>query len=101
MKLMLNFLGLLIGFIVVTGCASPLKPITDSTIPFERPSYSILPPEGEGWTYVDREQVGAFNLAFGRKFVSPTHSLAGLVAEIHSFAKFDTPEEFLNFVKKK
>lgn len=100
MKINLNGIALFLGIVLVSGCASPVKQIKDRTIPFERPSYSILPPQEEGWTYVDREQVGAFNLAFGKKFVSPTHSLAGLVAEIHSIVKFDTPEEFLYFVKK-
>lgn len=88
---------LLIFFI---GCASPLKEVKYPNRSFERPSYSVLPPQGDGWVYVDQEQVGVFNLAFGKKFDSPTHSLSGLVAEIHNYAKFENPGEFLNYIKK-
>lgn len=85
---------------ILVSCASPLKQVKDPNKPFERQSYSILPPVGDGWFYVDQEQVGRFDLAFGKKFDSSTHTLTGLVAEIHSYAQFENPEEFLTYVKK-
>ncbi len=86
--------------IMLVGCASPLKQVKDPNKSFERPGYSILPPVGDGWFFVDQEQVGRFDLAFGKKFDSSTHTLSGLVAEIHSYAQFENPEEFLNYVEK-
>ena len=91
---------ILLPLILFIGCASPLKQIKDPNKPFERPSYSVLPPPGDGWIYADQNQVGIFNLAFGKKFDSPTHTLSGLVVEIHSSAQFENPEEFLNYIKK-
>ncbi|GEM_PF-3581540 len=88
-----------VAVMLVTACASPLKQIKDPTVPFERPSYSILPPEGKGWSYIKREKVGAFELTFF-KTNPPTHSVAVLIVEKHSFAEFNTSEEFLRFVKK-
>lgn len=91
---------LFIFLIVVCGCASSVKQIKDSNIPFQRPYYSILPPQGENWLYVDQEQAGSFNLTFGKKFSSSTHSLVGLITENHVYATFDNPEEFLKYINK-
>jgi len=60
----------------------------------------VQPPAGDGWFYIDQEQVGRFDLVFGKKLDSSTHTLSALVVEIHSYAKFENPEEFLNYVKK-
>ena len=91
---------ILLPLILFIGCASSLKQIKDPNKSFERPSYSVLPPPGDGWVYADQDQAGIFYLAFGKKFDSPTLTLSGLVTEIHSSAQFGDPEEFLNYIKK-
>ena len=91
---------LLLLLIMFVGCASPLKQVKDPSKSFERRGYSILPPAGDGWYYVDQEEVGIFSLAFGKKTDSPTHTFSGLIAEIHSNAQFENPGEFLNLMKK-
>lgn len=96
-------LGRIVFFVILIamyGCASPIKQVKDISIPFQRPYYSIMPPQGDGWGYIDQEQTGKFDLFYGKKLASPTHTLAAMVTEIHANINFHTPDEFLNFVKK-
>jgi len=86
--------------VLILGCASQLKQIKNPNTPFERPGFSILPPPGDHWFYADGEQAGVYNIYFGKKFDSKTHTLVALVSENHGLTKFNSPEEFLNFVKK-
>lgn len=90
----------LLLLILLVGCASTLKHVKDPSKSFERRGYSILPPAGDGWYYVDQEEAGIFNLAFGKKTDSSTHTFSGLVVEIHSDTQFENPGEFLNYIKK-
>ena len=85
---------------IIAGCASPVKQIKDSSIPFQRPYYSVLPPQGDNWYYARGENAGSFNLTFGKQSSSGTHTIAGLISELHSSVDFDNPNEFLNFVIK-
>lgn len=85
---------------ILTSCFSPFNRLQNPENPFERPSYSILPPQDKGWTYVDREGVDGYVLMFRKEAKSKTHTYVGTVNEIHINASFSSPEEFLSFVKK-
>jgi len=86
--------------LLLCSCPSPIKHIKDSSIPFQRPYYSVLPPQGDNWYYVQGDQAGQFDISFAKKTESQTHTIAGLISEIHAFVKFDTPEEFFKFIRK-
>lgn len=87
---------LLISFI---GCASPIKHVKDPNMPFHRPYYSILPPQGEGWVYAYQGQSETSGITFFKK-LSGTHTRAGFITEKQVYSTFDTPEEFLKFGTK-
>ncbi len=59
------------------SCAIPFKQIKDSSKPFKRPSYSILPPKEVDWYYSDNFH--PFNrenqLVFAKEFDSSNHLL--------------------------
>jgi hypothetical protein len=75
-----------------------VKQVKDSSIPYERPSYSILPPSGDNW--YSREKNGAPIVVFVKKFDSKTHLVQADVEEVTPLSKYHDPEEFLNSIKK-
>ncbi len=85
---------------ILTSCFSPFNQIQNPEIPFVRPSYSILPPQEKGWTYVDQAGVDGYVLIFRNESKSKTHTYVGMINERHINASFSSPEEFLSFVKK-
>lgn len=82
------------------GCASPMKRVTDPTLRVERPTYSLLPPQGDGWFYAKQDQLGRFDLGFNKEPSSPTHTIGATVAEIHSYAQFEKPNDFFKYIKQ-
>lgn len=90
----------ILASLVFSACASGVRTVTDPHLPLERPSYSVLPPPGDGWRYMSQEQVGRFDLSFGKRSSSPTHTWVATVTETHSLASFRDPAEFLKFVQQ-
>jgi hypothetical protein len=88
---------MMIFLLVLTGCASHiLKPNT----PFERPTYTIYSPQGEGWLFLEGDQSGQHRLLFGLPQKSETYTLFASVTETPSEANFNTPQEFQSFIQK-
>jgi hypothetical protein len=65
-----------------------------------RPSYSISAPLGSGWSYVEGETNGVFEITFFKKSDSFTHTLFAKVSEFHGSLSFDNPQAFLDLTKK-
>ncbi len=95
-----RIIALALASLVVSACASGIQKVTDPSRPLERPTYSILPPSGDGWQYMSREQVGRFELSFGKRPTSPTHTFIAAVTETNSRATFTNPSEFLAFIRQ-
>ena len=61
MKRLFFTITMIIYLLALTGCASHvIKPNT----PFERPTYTIYSPQGEGWLFFEGDQSGKHNLLF-------------------------------------
>jgi len=90
----------LLSIVFFSACASPVKRVTDPNLRIERPTYSLLPPQGEGWFYAKQDQLGGLNLGFYKETSSPTHSIFAGVAEIQSNAQFEKPNDFFKYIKQ-
>ncbi len=73
------------------------KPITDPAAVYELDGYSVSPPPGKGWFEMqrDREQV-----QFGKRIASSTHSFGTLATSGLIDEKFETREQFQDYVNK-
>ena len=92
---------LMVIFFLFNGCSSlSLKKVTDPNIPIDRPFYTILPPTGEKWQYMTNDRGGTYDLFFGKKFTSNTHTLVATVKEIHGYAQFKDANDFLRYVEQ-
>jgi hypothetical protein len=104
MKKLTQFTAVLLLIICVLSCShSPLRKVENSSVPFDRPGYSILPPAGGDWKYYscsDNSQ-GRFILNFC-KIIPDTrfHSLCVEARETAHSATFENPQEFEKWVKK-
>jgi len=93
--------GVIIIALLLIGCApSRIVKIEKSHTPFERPSYTVYSPQGEGWLFFEGDQIGEHVIIFGLPQKSKTHTLYAKVSETPSSANFDTPKEFQSFFKK-
>lgn len=90
-------LTLFLIFVFVAGCANPqIVPVRDARTRLEHRGYSILPPEGENW-YSIKQAPGS--VAFVKKMDdSPAHTFSTAVLAIPFTLRFNTPEEFKEFV---
>ncbi len=80
---------------------SPFRNIENPNIPFERPDYSVLAPDGGNWQYFADDSNGRFRLNFFKKIPDPKfHSLAVGLIETPSSANFENPQEFENWNRK-
>ncbi len=84
-------------FASAAGAQLHAVPITDSTPDYVLEGYRVRPPPGNDWFEMQRDRQQAL---FGKKIASPTHSFvatatSGLVAE-----KFETREQFQEYVNK-
>lgn len=91
---------LIVMLVFFSGCFSPLKQIKDPTKPLERESFSILPPVGEGWRYVEQEQANGFILTFSKPGLSPSHTVTTVIVEYQGNINFSSPEYFLNYIRE-
>ena len=53
--------------------------------------YEILPPPGDNWFEMTRDR---HNLYFGKRIISPTHSLIAMALSVALEESFKTPESF-------
>lgn len=72
-------------------------PIKDPSFVYELEGYSVQPPPGPGWFEMqrDRQQV-----LFGKKIESPTHSFGATATADPIGEKFETREQFRDYVTK-
>lgn len=86
--------------IFFASCATPFKQVKNPNIPYERSNYSILPPQEQGWTYVDRAGADGHKLMFGKQADSKTHTFIAMIEDVRSNATFTNSKEFILFIKK-
>jgi hypothetical protein len=72
-------------------------PVTDPAAVYELEGYSVSPPPGKSWFEMqrDRQQV-----LFGKKVDSPTHSFGATATSDLIADKFETREQFQDYVNK-
>ncbi len=83
----------------LSGCASHFVKIEKPNTPFERPSYTIYSPQGDGWIFYEKDEIGQHYLFLGLPQNTRTHTLYAKIEEIPSTAKFDTLQQFQSFFK--
>jgi hypothetical protein len=87
----------------MAGCAGNAaaqlhaKPVTDAATAYELEGYSVLAPPGKSWFEMqrDRQQV-----LFGKRVESPTHSFGATATSDVIIDKFETREQFQEYVNK-
>jgi hypothetical protein len=79
------------------GPGSPPIPVSELANRMEFKSFSILPPQDTKWVVAVR---GANSIAFRKQLDSPTHSLLAIARAAPSAEPFDSPETFLNNMKR-
>ena len=67
------------------------KPVTAPLKPYLMHDYEILPPPGGNWFEMKRDR---HNLYFGKRIISPTHSLIAMALSVPLEESFKTPESF-------
>ena len=72
-------------------------PIKDPSAVYELEGYSVQPPPGPGWFEMQRDRHLAM---FGRKVDSPTHSFGATATSDSINEKFETREQFRDYVNK-
>ena len=66
-------------------------PVTAALRPYVMYGYEILPPPGDNWFEMTRDR---HNLYFGKRIISPTHSLIAMALSVALEESFKTPESF-------
>jgi len=91
--------ALLVGAAPAHHAAAQLHavPITNAAAVYELEGYSVSPPPGKSWFEMqrDRQQV-----LFGKKVDSPTHSFGATATSDLIREKFETREQFQEYVNK-
>ena len=86
--------------VVVAACALATSianaqlyadPVTTALRPYIMYGYEILPPPGGNWFEMKRDR---HNLYFGKRIISPTHSLIAMALSVPLEESFKTPESF-------
>lgn len=93
-------IGAVLLGLFLQGCLSVVPKGAGHQMPLEGNGFTILPPGGEGWQLMTKEQVGHFDFVFGRKLDSPTHTMVASVTALTTHRSFATPEEFYSFVRE-
>ncbi len=70
-------------------------PVTAPGVAYELKGYSILPPPGKDWFELKRDLQSAF---FGKKIASRTHAFIATAMSAPITEKFDTPEQFRDYI---
>ncbi|MEO7728935.1 MAG: hypothetical protein ABIS45_16915 [Burkholderiales bacterium] len=72
-------------------------PVTETTPAYVLEGYRVLPPPGKNWFEMQRDRQQAL---FGKKIDSPTHSFVATATSGPVNEKFDTREQFKDYVNK-
>jgi hypothetical protein len=72
-------------------------PITSATKAYELEGYSVLPPPGKNWFEMGRDKQ---QVLFGKRIESRTHSFAATAASGQIDEKFETREQFQEYVNR-
>ena len=79
------------------GAQLHATPITDPGKVYVLDGFRVLPPPGKSWFEMQRDRQLAL---FGKKLDSPTHSFGATAASGLIDEKFETPEQFQEYVGK-
>ena len=90
-------LALLVALAGCISAGSAFTPITDPGTRISLRGYSVVSPSGEGWLVSRPKQ---FDIGYIKTIGSETHTFGLTAAAIPFTLRFDTPEEFLEYVKK-
>src|SRR5690349_2793852 len=92
------FAGIMVLFL--SGCSgSILRQLEDSSKPIHRPLYFVLPPAGEGWTFLQNNLTDDGNIILFGKSDSQTHTIAFEIKERKAGLRPDTPQRFLELAE--
>lgn len=90
--------SLVLGLSSQGACAQLYaKPVTTPLQPYEMSGYQILPPTGENWFEMRRDQRTVY---FGKRIASPTHSLVAIALSAPLEEGFNSHESFRRHVEK-
>ena len=93
-------LPLMLAMALLAGdiCAQPrASPIAAPNAVYELEGYSVLAPQGKEWFEMSRDK---HNVYFGKKLASRTHSFIATAMSAPITEKFETPEEFRDYVSR-
>jgi hypothetical protein len=100
MKLLRMLMMLWVGsffFIAPAVLHAEIIPDAGQTTRLNFQGYSIFPPPGSNWQVLQKEQN---NIVFTKDLKSKTHTFVANVFAVPLTIGFETPEDFLNFIKK-
>lgn len=96
----ISFLAFLLYTLTLSACfPSHIKKVESPLIPLERSGFSILPPKGENWVYIENDGGSNFDLRFFKDVESPTYRVTAAIKERHRKLDFTRPQEFLSYIK--
>lgn len=88
---------LIAGWAVEAAAQLHAKPVTDSAAVYELEGYSVLPPPGKSWFEMQRDKQ---QVLFGKRVESPTHSFGATATSDVIIDKFETREQFQEYVNR-
>ncbi len=86
-----------LSFAGSAGAQTHAIPITGAATAYVLEGYSVLPPPGKNWFEMGRDKQ---QVLFGKKIDSRTHSFAATAASGQIGEKFETREQFQQYVNK-
>lgn len=87
---------LALGVFAGDACAQlRAAPVSGPGVAYELKGYSILAPQGKDWFELKRDAQTAF---FGKKLASRTHAFIATAMSAPIIDKFDTPEQFRDYI---
>jgi hypothetical protein len=92
--------AVILGAALLAGAAQAqlhAVPVTDATPVYVLDGYRVLPPPGKYWFEMQRDRQQAL---FGKKLDSPTHSFVATATSGLINEKFETREQFQEYVNK-
>ncbi len=86
--------------LLLSSCFGPVvRKVEDPAKPISRPLYSVLPPSGEGWRYIQDDLPDGGHAINFFKVISPTHSIAANIMEMKAGPPPSTPQKFLEMIE--
>jgi hypothetical protein len=85
-----------LGMFAGNACAQlRAAPVTGPGVAYELTGYSVLSPQGKDWFELKRDPHTVF---FGKKIASRTHAFIATAMSAPITDKFDTPEQFRDYI---